>query len=203
MPMHRVSQGECVLSIADRYGFFWKTVWERAENEELRRLRADPNVLQEGDDLFVPDKEVKEESCATEQKHRYRRKGVPGKLRIRVLVDDEAQANANYVLLIDGRSRNGTTDSDGFLEESIPPEAVEGELRIKKDGHERRFYLSLGHLNPVDTDAGVRQRLLQLGYNIEADFEGSVKRFQTVNDLTVSGQVDDAFRRKLKEVYGQ
>jgi hypothetical protein len=203
MPTHRVSQGECALSIADQYGFFWKTVWDRPENEQLRRLRGDPNVLQEGDEIFIPEKEIKEVSCATEQKHRFRRKGVPGKLRLRVLVDDEAQANTDYVLIIDGRSRNGKTDSDGFLEESIPAGAVEGELRIKTKGVERRFYLALGALNPIDTDIGVRQRLQQLGYNVDADFEGAVKRFQTLHDLEVSGRVDDAFRQKLKEVFGQ
>ena len=45
MPYHEVKQGDCMASIADEYGFFWKTIWHLAENSELRRKRTDPYVL--------------------------------------------------------------------------------------------------------------------------------------------------------------
>jgi hypothetical protein len=203
MPIHEVSQGECVLSIADQYGFFWETLWNHSENSDLRQQRKDPNVLREGDKVFVPDKTEKEESCPTEQTHRFKRKGVPGKLKVRLLIDNEPIANAPYVLIIDGQSRDGTTDGDGYVEESIPPGAQQGELRVTKDGHRRIYYLQLGHLDPLDTDEGVQQRLIQLGYDAQTSLEGAVRKFQSDKDLTVSGQIDDATRSKLEEVHGQ
>jgi Putative peptidoglycan binding domain len=203
MPVHTVSKGECILSIADQNGLFWKTVWEHSQNSELRQKRADPNVLQEGDQLFVPDKTLGEESCATEQHHKFKRKGVPGKLRVRLLVDDQPIANAPYTLFIDGDQRSGSTDGDGFVEESIPPGAQQGELRVTKDGHKRTFYLQLGHLNPNDTEEGVRQRLTQMGYHAGDDLPAAVRGFQQDHGLTVNGTIDDALRNKLEEVYGQ
>jgi hypothetical protein len=203
MPQHQVSQGECLSSIADHYGFFWQTLWDHAENEQLKQDRKDPNVLREGDSVFVPDKALGEESCATEQRHRFRKKGVPAMLRIRVLVDGEAQSSADYILIIDGRSVSGTTDGDGLLEQSIPPGAVDGELRVTKDNQERRFYLSLGHLDPIDTELGVKQRLRQLAYQPDADLAAALQRFQRDQGLTVSGEIDSATRDKLKEAYGQ
>lgn len=203
MPVHEVNQGECILSIADQYGFFWQTLWDHSENSDLRQKRGDPNILQQGDKVFVPDKTLGEESGATEQRHRFKRKGVPGKLKVRLLIENEPIANAPYTLFIDGDQRSGTTDGDGFVEESIPPGAQQGELRVTKDGHRRTFFLQLGHLNPIDADEGVRQRLVQMGYHAQDDLPGAVRGFQEDHGLTVNGAIDDALRNKLEEVYGQ
>ncbi|MHC4416894.1 MAG: peptidoglycan-binding domain-containing protein [Planctomycetota bacterium] len=82
---HRVRAGECITSIAQRSGFFWETVWDHSENAELKRARQDPNVLLPGDVVHVPDIEVKEEDGNTEARHRFRLKGVPAKLRLRIV----------------------------------------------------------------------------------------------------------------------
>lgn len=79
---HKVCQGECIESLADRYGFFPETLWKHSENSELRKLRDDQNILQPGDVVMIPDLEMREESAATEKLHKFRRKGVPAKLRI-------------------------------------------------------------------------------------------------------------------------
>lgn len=79
---HTIRQGECIESLADRYGFFPETLWKHADNSDLRELRKDQNILQPGDVVVIPDLELGEESAATEQKHRFRRKGVPAKMRI-------------------------------------------------------------------------------------------------------------------------
>jgi len=53
-----------------------------------------------------------------------------------------------------------TTSGLRAWSKSHPADAVEGELRVTKDGHERpaSYYLSLGPPLPIDTDKG-RQRL--------------------------------------------
>lgn len=89
MPEYKVKQGDCASSIAQKSGLFWETVWNHSKNAKLRNKRSDPNVLCPGDLIFIPDKEEKLESCATEQRHRFQRKGVPAKLRLRILQDKE------------------------------------------------------------------------------------------------------------------
>lgn len=81
---HTVAPGECISSIAFQHGFFWETLWEHGDNAELKEKRKDPNVLHPGDVVMIPDLTLKEESCATEQVHEFRLKGVPARLNIQV-----------------------------------------------------------------------------------------------------------------------
>jgi len=84
---HKVRQGECISSIAHRYGHFWETIWNDAKNANLKALRKDHNVLLPGDILHVPPIRSKETSIATQQTHRFVRKGVPAKLRLRFVAE--------------------------------------------------------------------------------------------------------------------
>ena len=201
---HTVEQGECVLSISEKYGFLWKTIWEHGDNAELRELRGDPNVLAPGDTLVIPEKRPRQEQGAAEQKHRFRRKGVPGKVKIRLLDDDEPRANERYELEVDGRTVDeGQTDGDGFIEAALPAGAVTGKL-IVGEGDARDIYsLRFGNVDPIDTDEGVRCRLRDLGYDVDTDFEAAVSGFQKKQDLDETGQVDDATRQRLQEMFGQ
>ena len=84
---HTVRRGECINSIAARYGFFWETVWNHGPNSDLKRERENPDHLLPGDVVVIPALREKHESRATEQKHRFRRKGVPIELVLRILKD--------------------------------------------------------------------------------------------------------------------
>jgi hypothetical protein len=204
MPNHEVEQGDCISSIADQYGFFWSTLWNHADNADLKQLRKDPNALLEGDVVVVPDKTVKEESCATEQKHKFKKKGTPAKIKLRLLLDDEPRKNEPFKLNIDGKwIKEGKTDGNGYLEADIPAGAKQGELRVGSGNNIEIFSLGLGTLDPADTESGVEDRLLGLGYDMSAGLEEALKAFQTKEQLQVSGTLDDATRAKLKERYGQ
>ena len=91
--VYRVGANECLSSIAERFGFFWKTLWFHPQNGDLRSLRKDPNVLMEGDRLFIPKKQEKLESRATDATHSFSRLGVPAKLRLRLMKDNEPRKN--------------------------------------------------------------------------------------------------------------
>lgn len=205
--MSRIKAGpnDCIDSIAFAHGLFWQTVWDHPENRALKDLRRDPNVLDEDDEVFVPEIEIKEESGATEQRHRFRRKGVPAKIKIRVMVDDEPVADTPCVLIIDGRSTSLTTDGDGFVEIEISPGARRGELRVQRQNRTTIYHLNLGGLPPLDTEDGVRDRLGGLGYATSTDeeFLAARRRFRADHNLAESDAVDDALRDKLKEVFGQ
>jgi len=85
MAKHTVREGECVSSIANEHGLFPDTIWNHPDNSQLKQKRKDMNLLEVGDIVEIPEKEEKEESGATEQKHRFRKKGVPAKLRMKIL----------------------------------------------------------------------------------------------------------------------
>jgi hypothetical protein len=205
MPISRtIEQGECISSISEEYGFFWSTIWNHPDNADLKQLRIDPNALLEGDVVVVPDKTLKEESCATEQKHKFKKKGTPAKIKIQLMLDDEPRANEPYRLAIDGTWYEGTLDGDGFLEQVIPPGAVQGILRVGSGERIDEYQLALGTLDPIDTEGGVSGRLRGLGYHHEADdATPAIRAFQKKEQLEVTGEVDDQTRQKLKERFGQ
>jgi N-acetylmuramoyl-L-alanine amidase len=203
MANHVVEQGDCLSSIAEQYGFFWSTLWNHADNSDLKQLRKDPNALLEGDVVVIPDKTAKEESCATEQKHKFKRKGVPAKMKIRMMLDDEPRKNEPYKLCIDGKWTEGKTDGDGYIEADIPADAKQGELRLGSGKDVDIFQLGFGTLDPQDSESGAEDRLLGLGYDLSAGVEEALKAFQTNEKLTVNGELDETTQTKLKEKYGQ
>jgi Putative peptidoglycan binding domain len=200
---HKVKQGECITSISDKYGFFPDTLWNLSENAQLKQKRKDPNVLFAGDEVFIPDKQEKTESCATEQKHRFRKNGVPAKMKVRLMLNDEPRANEPYKLLIDGEWKEGTADAEGFVEESIPPGAQKGKLFVGKGDRQEIFEFNLGTVDPIETEEGVRCRLLNLGYSVGEDMAAAIRAFQEKEDIQITGIVDDATWSKLKEKFGQ
>ncbi|MCB9594706.1 MAG: peptidoglycan-binding protein [Sandaracinaceae bacterium] len=208
MAEHRVSQGECLSSIAERYGFFWQTLWDHPDNEALRELRGDPNVLFPGDTVFVPDKRVAAFTRPTDARHTFKRKGVPALLRVQFLVEDEARANEPFVATIDGVEHHGTTDAEGVLHLPIRPEARRATVVFTNDGEE--FELVLGVVDPVDTVTGAKSRLVNLGFELDAIDDqldeqtiAALRLFQIRFGLDVTGELDDATRAKLLELHDQ
>jgi hypothetical protein len=204
-----VQQGECVGSIAYEHGFFWETIWDLAENAELKRTRKNPNVLLPGDLLTIPARRVKDESGGTEQRHQFRRKGVPETLTI-VFLDrqNKPRAGVNYKIVIDGDARQGTTDSQGTVRESIPPGSLHGQLILGDAPNEERFDLELGHLDPVKDLGGVQMRLQNLGYDCGSidgqetpEFVEALEKFQSDQKLQVTGEVDEATCNKLEALH--
>src|SRR5687767_2674498 len=144
---YEVQQGECMNSISQAHGFFWKTLWNHPENAELKQARKDPDVLQPGDRVHIPEFTQREESCATEKLHKFRKKGTPAKLRMQILVGDKPRANEKYKLIIDGKEEKGTLDGDGKLEAWIPPGARDGKLLVGDVADE--YPLNFGHIDPI------------------------------------------------------
>ncbi len=208
MPDYKVKQGDCLSSIALRYGLKWEKIWKHPKNSNLREKRKNPNVLFPGDLLFVPEKEEKQESAATEQKHRFKVKGVPSKL-ILVLKDEEdkPRTNVSYNLDIDGQLFSGKTDGTGKLEHSIPPNAKKGKLMIE-DGIEE-YSLQLGTIDPITEIIGIQARLSNLGFylgpmdgKMNPETIEAIKYFQTEHGLTANGEADQVTRDRLLDEHG-
>ena len=206
---YAVKQGDCVDSIAVEHGFFWETLWNHPDNSELRAVRKEPNVLLAGDRILVPDIRVKEESGATDARHRFRRKGVPAKFKVTLLgPDDQPRANEPYRLEIDGNRIAGALDSDGSLEVPIPCNARRGVLYVGEPDEEERYEFQLGGLDPIDQISGIKSRLDNLGYDcgptdntIDDRLRDALAKFQQEQNLAVTGEIDQATRQKLDEMH--
>jgi hypothetical protein len=209
MPItHRVQQGECLVSIAEDYGFFWETLWNFPANSELRARRLEPTVLLPGDEVVIPEKTIKSYTRPTGARHTFRVKNVPAKFNLRLLdVADEPRAGLAYTLTIDGVVTRGTTDGDGWVRGSMPPKAQRAVIELDAGGE--RYEVDLGHLDPVDTVRGAQERLASLNaYDYEPDGQESaewaeaLREFQRARGLIVTGELDLSTQAALREAYG-
>lgn len=120
MSYYTVCQGDCLSSIADEHGLFWESIWQHPNNTELVSERKDPNVLEPGDKLFLPDKTRKQVSGATEQRHRFVKKGTPVVLRLRIMEEplpEGTEEGANDVS--DGSQTDSVTEDPPYEPEQV------------------------------------------------------------------------------------
>lgn len=202
-----VRHGDCMESIAVKHGFFWESLWNDSNNSELRETRKNPNVLLADDRVTIREKERKEEPGETEQVHRFRRRGMPSKLKLRYLKRGEPRAGESYAITIDGKHRSGELDADGVLEISIPPSARLAQVRIGNDARVQR--LVLGSTDPLSEISGVQARLNNLGFNagpidnqLGPKTRAALRGFQERYELERTGEPDDPTRKKLVEMSG-
>lgn len=200
---YKVKQGDCINSIAFKHGFFWETLWNHPKNAKLNLKRKDPSVLQEGDIVYIPDLTIKEESGTTEQRHKFRLKGVPAKIKIRLCVDDQPRMNEPFILYVDDvEVYQGNTDGDGYVRAAIPPNAKKGKILVGSGDEQDVFVFLLGTVDPIETDEGVRGRLYNMGYDV-SDLTEAIRNFQSKENLNITGIADVPTLARLKERFGQ
>jgi hypothetical protein len=174
-------------------------LWNHANNSDLKTRRKDPNVLSPGDVVFIPDLAVKELDKAAEAKYRFKLKGVPAKLHLKLTkpkkeepktvdssgtdeskyvdpgpekpIEYESRSNVPFALEVDGVIvKQGSSDGDGKIEVPIYPNAKAGRLILNPGTPEKEVIaLDLGGMDPIDQISGVRKRLANLGYGCVPD----------------------------------
>jgi len=201
-----VAQGDTTDSLAAARGLFRATVWEHPRNADLRAKRRDPNILRAGDALFLPERLLRDERCATGRVHRFRRRGVPLDLSLRCLdIEGEPYANEPFHLTGDGVDQRGALDGDGWMRVKVSPAASRLRLVIGADGEHEDYELRVGHLDPHDELTGVCDRLRNLGYyagpSVEAptaQLADAIRWYRRAHDLGEGGDVDEALREALR-----
>ena len=203
---YEVKPGDHISGIAQTFGFDdYNDVWTHPDNADLAAQRTDPHVLQPGDTLAIP--EVKAAPAAnkpTSAKHPFQIKQSPLKLRL-TLLDLQAKAISGAQITVAGASL--TTDGNGLVEATIDKTAKDATL----DSSGTEVDLAPGGLNPSDdpTDAGYKARLYNLGFlwddtvdDADDEMVIALQDFQAQYSLQVSGQLDDATKAQLLQVYG-
>ena len=203
---YSASGNDCMSSIASRFGFFWETIWNHPKNQSLVQLRKNPNVLLENDQVWIPPKQLRQEPKPVDALHSFQLKGVPTIFRIRFADEEKPRANVPYVLTIDGKNFEGSTDGDGKIEVPIPPNAQTGKLVLGQGKEAKTYALDLGALAPVSEPEGALKRLLGLGYHCgldpKAGLPDALGSFQADNKLPVTCELDAATQSKLVDVFG-
>ena len=212
--VHIVRPGEHVGAIARKYGYEnFSTLWEHPENAALKEKRGDPMLLAAGDELFIPDRVLLVFDRATDASHDVKVHLDTLTLKLRLLdIDGEPLKNAKVAVHIEvpetsaasqSSEQELTTDGDGNLSLEVAKHVTQGSIVV--DGVE--IPLRIGLLDPLDTDAGLAQRLGNLGYMAPRDgFDADELRlaildFQADNDLAMTGKAEDV-RSKVEELYG-
>jgi hypothetical protein len=205
---YTVRQGDCLSSIAFEKGFFPDSIWNHPDNASLKQERSDSQCLLPGDVLVIPDKKQKEVSHPAEQCHRFRRKGVPETLRVRLTVLHEPRAGEDYRIDIDGILSEGRTDSEGWIKVAIPPNAQTAKVYLGSDPEPVEF--QLGRLDPIEEVSGVKGRLRNLGYYFgpvdredDGELEGAILKFQAAHNLELTGERNKATLSALSEACGE
>jgi hypothetical protein len=201
---YKAKTDDCISSIGFESGFFPETLWELPENAELKKKRKSLNVLQEGDSIHIPEVRKRTSACQTGKAHKFKLKGVPEKLKLRFLEGGEPRSGIEYTLEVDDKKIEGKTDEDGVIEHWISPSAKKGKFISPILG---TYDLSLGGLNPENSETGAKSRLVNLGYILKvdadgADLEEAIKSFQSSNKLEATGKLDEETKAKLLKVHG-
>ena len=168
---HSVSQGECLSTIAKHYGFGdYRTIYDHPLNAGFKKKRPNPNIIYPEDVIHIPDKNRREESCATGRQHRFRLLDSGAELKI-VVKDAHGNpiVNSKYKLTVGDLKFSGTSGGQGLIRHTIPVGIHTGSLFV--EAANATWKLNIGHLDPVhdgEADAaivtGVQARLNNLGY---------------------------------------
>lgn len=212
MFIHIAEQGECLSSIAARFGFSdYKIIYDHPDNAELKKERTNPNVIFPGDRVTIPDLQAKVADAATAKLHRYVAERPTKELRVVIRNHDGTPLkNEPCVLHVGASTHQLSTDGSGLLRCAVDFSAREATLEIAGNA----VHLHLGKLNPLkatpDNGAtGTQARLRNLGYQVpdtidpeNRSLQAALTLFQQDAQLPVTGKLDPSTLRKLEELHG-
>jgi len=200
----KVKKGECLSLIAARYGMHWKTIWNHPENDALKNKTRNPNILDVGQFIFVPDHETKKYTIHTDNIHKFVKLGAKTKVKFKLMRHFKERKALDFLITTDCKEKiTGTTDSDGFVNISVHPKCRALVLEIKDDWGIEKYEIKLNALTLYEQDNGKKQRLDNLSGTNEmklrekASFDKSIAVFQYLNDMELTGNMDKTTEDKL------
>ncbi|MCC7374822.1 MAG: LysM peptidoglycan-binding domain-containing protein [Verrucomicrobiales bacterium] len=205
--IYTVLQGDHIEKIAAKHRLTFKKIWDHAQNSELRALRKNPNVLQPGDRLFLPDATLRVEDASTNARHRFQAKLPKLWLRLDLKKFFSQNLTVDHCrIYVDSDWHELPIPENGIIEVRIPPKLDEAILEIR----DLTYIIKIGELDPVERPLGQIERLRNLGYYVgtngdtalEVCLKGAVWRFQSDYGLKPTGHCDEVTQGKLLQVHG-
>ncbi len=211
---HIAADGENLLLIAKQAGFRnWRTIFDHPNNKAFKQKNSDPYSIHTGDRVWIPEKMPRSGfKCEVGKEHQFVVKTLKASLYLVLENDDDlSYADRKYEIWINGQqygNEERRTSGDGVVTGEIPvvPE-IELKIWFEGDADEPTTYIvRTGDLDPIDTIAGVQDRLNNLGYDcgdeqgeIGPETKAALQAFQSDFGLTPTGEIDDATRRILQQ----
>jgi hypothetical protein len=184
-----------------------QTVRQHEKNQQLFGAR-DEYVLKAGDPVWIPEEEPKYEWHQVASGETVTLEVMVSLRQFKLTLlkpNRDPVADQAFVLEVDGRPFEGTTDAAGLIDIELPFDATQGVLQVGKF----RYKLAIGGLDPLHTISGIQARLANLGFEpgpidgiVGARTTGAVEAFQAHRQLDESGVVDEPTRKALLEAYG-
>ncbi|CAN96998.1 MULTISPECIES: peptidoglycan-binding domain-containing protein [Sorangium] len=199
---HTVQPGEGVDKLALRFGHLPEILWGYEPNAPLRGARESRNTLHPGDKLHVPPRRPKQIDVVPGHHYVLVRKGTMSRLRLRIEVAFEPLDMARYLLEIPNFPTLSGPTVNGYIDVAVP--ASTSAVRVTIDGLPRPIQLRLETLLPLRSDAGVQQRLHNLGMpcgrtdgTMDDQASAVLRRFQQMVKQAPTGAIDNNVRAAL------
>lgn len=213
---HLVRQGEYLSLLAHRRGADPDEVWQHDKNAQLREARMSRDVLLPGDVVWLPIREQRKHALAVSSSNTFHVVVPRNRIRVVFRNGEEPVANAPYVIHgLGPKPLEGVSDGEGAVAFDAPYSVTQVTLTFV--ALQRRHVVRIGHLDPIESPSGVKQRLQHLGYYgwivaprpsdpavIDSDERDAraVRAFQEKVGLAPTGEVDDAMRAALLDAHG-
>lgn len=196
-------------TIAAQHGFgSAAALYEHPDNEQIRAIRPNPDILWPGDEVVIPESAGRRQRIRMDARHVFVR--VQPRVFLRLRVPRELQASFSIELEDHDDTFEGAVQ-DGLIDVEIPITARNGRL-VLTDGEGdviEAIHLRIGDLDPVDCVTGIQSRLRRLGYDCGDEVgefgpatRRSIAAFQRNNGLSDSGELDTPTQTKLIEWTG-
>jgi len=210
--VHKLVQGECLWTLANRLGLDADALWEA--NPDLHKGERLQNVLAPDDMVSLSQDEPILEDVSPGDRVRIRCEPAEARARLR-FQNDEGAARSRIDFMIRIVTRDGTehvwsgkTDGDGALDEAVPAEALTMEITLATEPDPEVYHFRFAYLDPLETVSGVQGRLFNLGFWCGSErgevgplTRRALREFQNEYGLSESGEIDAATRSKLNELY--
>ena len=203
MKPHIVSQGEDLVSIAQKYQIAdWESLYNHTANKRLQRTRPNPFLLYPGDVVYIPESEPIMGKHSTDAVHKMTVTVPKVKIKLKFVEAGEFPLGGkSYELEVQGQKITGSLTGDGVLETQIPVSARTGVLTVIQDpadpDQNQVMNLNFSHQDPIDQVIGLQTVLKNLGFyhgKIDDDYgyftRKAIIEFQQKNNLPADGELN-------------
>jgi N-acetylmuramoyl-L-alanine amidase len=207
-----VRAGEHTSGLAYRHGCTASDVWEHPKNEELKRVRANPDVLRPGDLIWLPEAPLRKSYPIAPGDKLTITVSVP-KVPVTIfLCDREHKPLSGLAYQVVGLAGDvkGTSGSDGKVSFMVPVTLKEVELYLPE--RDQRIPMLIGALDPENTVSGAIARLNNLEFYDYGDRSAEqeqeyrahcLEQFQKRFGIPVTREFDETTMKKIAEVGGR
>ncbi len=175
MQPYIIRQGDHLSSVAYRCGFDADAVWNDPKNAQLRQVRPDPNILDPGDVLYIPDQDAPPvmKSLTTGSTNAFVSDAPTVTLTQQFIGPDATTyASRAYTIQELDQLTGLATDENGFARFPVPVTLATATLVFTDTGE--LWALRIGEMDPINTPLGIFKRLQNLGYlGLDVQFDSS------------------------------